>query len=47
MWNKINVDKVNSITIPANMNTLNLRMGVNLIFGKTGRENLKSDPMIR
>jgi hypothetical protein len=44
MWNKIK-DNNNTIVIPANWNTFNLRLGMNLVFGNRNKE--KSDkPMI-
>jgi hypothetical protein len=44
MWNKIK-DKNNSVVIPADWNTVNLRLGMNLVFGNRNKE--KSDkPMI-
>jgi hypothetical protein len=43
-WNKIS-DKNNNIILPANWNTFNLRLGMNLVFGNKSKE--KSDrPMI-
>jgi Family of unknown function (DUF5723) len=43
-WNRIS-DKSNSFILPANWNTINLRLGMNLVFGNKSRE--KSDrPMI-
>lgn len=44
MWNKIK-DKNSSVVIPANWNIVNLRLGMNLVFGNRNKE--KSDkPMI-
>jgi hypothetical protein len=44
MWNKIK-DKSSTIVIPASWNTVNLRLGMNLVFGNRNKE--KSDkPMI-
>ena len=44
MWNKIKNDKSN-VMVPANWNTINLRLGMNLVFGNRIRE--KNDkPMI-
>jgi len=39
-WNKIS-DKNNNIILPANWNTFNLRLGMNLVFGNKSKE--KSD----
>jgi hypothetical protein len=45
MWNRITDDKTN-IIIPANWNTFNLRLGMNLVFGNKPKE--KNDkPMIQ
>lgn len=33
MWNKILIDNKSTISIPASMNTINLRLGMNLAFG--------------
>jgi len=44
MWNKIKNDKSN-VMVPANWNTINLRLGMNLVFGNRIRE--KNDkPML-
>ena len=44
MWNKIKNDKSN-VMVPANWNTINLRLGMNLVFGNRIRE--KNDkPMV-
>lgn len=44
MWNKIKDDKSN-VMLPANWNTINLRLGMNLVFGNRIRE--KNDkPMV-
>jgi hypothetical protein len=45
MWDKIKIDKTSSVLIPASWNTVNLQLGVNLVFGS--RNNMKGDkPMI-
>jgi hypothetical protein len=45
MWNKIKNDN-STIVIPANWNTVNLRLGMNLVFGNRNKE--KNDkPMIQ
>jgi hypothetical protein len=33
MWNKIKVDTNSTFVLPANWNTINLRLGMNLVFG--------------
>ena len=44
MWNKIK-DKKNTIILPANWNTINLRLGMNLVFGN-GQKKKDDKPMI-
>lgn len=45
MWNKIKSDN-STIPLPANLNTINLRLGMNLVFGN--RSKKKDDkPMVR
>jgi hypothetical protein len=45
MWNKIIVENNRTIPLPANWNTVNLRLGMNLVFGN--RINKKDDkPMV-
>ncbi|HUX57737.1 MAG TPA: DUF5723 family protein [Bacteroidales bacterium] len=45
MWNKILIDNNNSIPLPVSWNTINLRLGMNLVFGnRTKKKNDK--PMV-
>ena len=44
IWNKIK-DKKNTIILPANWNTVNLRLGMNLVFGN-GQNKKDDKPMI-
>jgi hypothetical protein len=45
IWNKIKVDTKSTIFLPANWNTINLRLGMNLVFGN--RIKKKDDkPMV-
>jgi hypothetical protein len=44
MWNRIKDDS-NNIIFPANWNTFNLRLGMNLVFGNRIKEK-KDKPMI-
>ncbi|MDO9580048.1 MAG: DUF5723 family protein, partial [Bacteroidales bacterium] len=45
MWNKILIDNNNSIPLPVSWNTINLRLGMNLVFGN--RIKKKNDkPMV-
>jgi hypothetical protein len=43
-WNRIK-DKSSNIIIPSNWNTINLRLGMNLVFGNRQKEK-KDKPMI-
>jgi hypothetical protein len=45
MWNRIKTDNGGTIPLPANWNTVNIRLGMNLVFGN--RATKKSDkPMV-
>jgi hypothetical protein len=46
MWNKIIPKNGSTIFLPANWNTFNLRMGLNLVFGNKEREK-KDRPMVQ
>ena len=39
MWNKIKIDSKNTISLPTNWNTFNLRLGMNIAFGNRIRKN--------
>jgi hypothetical protein len=45
VWNKIK-DEQHTIFLPANWNTINFRIGMNLVFGNSERET-KDIPMVR
>ena len=44
MWNKIKIDKTNTIRIPSHWNTVNFRLGMNLVFGNGNKKTDK--PML-
>ena len=44
MWNKIKIDRNTTIRIPSRWNTVNFRLGINLVFGNRNRKTDK--PML-
>jgi len=45
VWDKLKVDKENTIPIPAGWNTINLRLGMNIVFGNSTRKK-EDKPMV-
>ncbi|MEI6047948.1 MAG: DUF5723 family protein [Bacteroidota bacterium] len=45
MWNKIKIDNKSTIPLPASWNTINLRLGMNIVFGNRIRKK-EDKPMI-
>ena len=43
-WNRIKIDKTNTVLLPTNWNVVNMRLGMNLVFGD--RKKKKDRPMV-